>query len=422
MESGAVQVMCFFFLTIGLEQVLRKGAFGITTFVVLSESDGSHIAFVVDILVRMTEEKKERKSRTNWLLMMLNIGAILSLLLSYAAVHIPPSAFGYFSLFGLAYPFILLANIIFIFYWFFKKRKNALFSLMVVLIGFNHITDFFQVSFSSEQEGDAMRVKVLTYNVNLFGYYQKGKNKTIRDNIFDVLKREQADIVCFQEFYHTDRNGVFETRDTLLKFLPTKYYHERYTHAMTGQQYFGVALFSKYPILSKGHVPFESDPNNFCIYADVKMGKDTVRVYNAHLQSIRFKPEDYALVDGNKNEEELDDGSKRIARRLKIAFVKREEQVKRVAKSIAECPYEIIFCGDFNDTPVSYAYETLSDLLEDSFLEAGNGIGNTYNGVFPSFRIDYILHSKGFEAMEYETLDEKLCDHYSVTTILERIK
>ncbi|MFN0031633.1 MAG: endonuclease/exonuclease/phosphatase family protein [Flavobacteriales bacterium] len=368
----------------------------------------------------MTEEKSIKKSRTNWIMLLLNAAAILSMLVSYGAVHIAPASYGYFSLFGLAYPFILIANLLFITYWLFKKKKYAWFSTAVILIGFTHIADFFQLSVQDELQGDEKLVKVLTYNVNLFGYYKDNKKKTTRNAIFDVLKREQADIICFQEFYHTDRLGVFATRDTLTQFLPTKYYHERYTHAMTGRQYFGVALFSRYPIISKGHVPFESDPNNFCIYADVLMHGDTVRIYNAHLQSIRFKPEDYALVDGNRNNEELDDGSKRIARRLKIAFVKREEQVRRMAESIKTCQHEIILCGDFNDTPVSYTYETLTDLLHDSFKEAGNGIGNTYNGVFPSFRIDYIMHSNAYTAVEYETLDEELCDHYAVSIILKR--
>jgi endonuclease/exonuclease/phosphatase family metal-dependent hydrolase len=367
----------------------------------------------------MNEVKSKKKSRLNLVLLTLNIGAVLALLLAYLATHIPPSSLGYVALFGLAYPFILGINLLFVAFWFFRKRKFMLISLAFILLGINHLTDFFQFSFSSEREEGHQYVKVISYNVNLFGYYEENKKTGRRNKIFDVLKREQADIICFQEFYHTDRNGVFETRDTLIKFLPTKYYHEKYTHATTGKQYFGVALFSKYPILSKGFVPFASDPNNFCIYADVKMGSDTVRIYNAHLQSIRFKPEDYALVDGNKNQEELDNGGKRIARRLKIAFVKREEQVSRIAESIKKCPYEIILTGDFNDTPVSYSYESLSDLLEDSFLEAGTGIGNTYIGVFPSFRIDYVLHSKGFHAIDYETLPEKFGDHHAVCTTLE---
>jgi endonuclease/exonuclease/phosphatase family metal-dependent hydrolase len=366
----------------------------------------------------MSEEKEPKKSRTNWFVMLANSVAVLALLLAYFATHFPPKSIGYLSLFGLAYPASLLLNFGFIVYWLFKKPKYALVSAFAIVIGLNHFTDFFQISLGKPETTKVNHMKVLTYNVRNFGLYSAEGKKEIRNKIFDVLDRENADLVCFQEFFHSDKKGYFTTRDSLLKFLPTKYYHERYTHAMKGQNYFGVALFSKYPIVNKGFVPFENDPNNFCIYADLKVEGDTIRVYDAHLQSIRFKPEDYAFVDQNRNEEELDQGSKRIARRLKLAFQKRQLQVDRVVQSIADSPHPVILCGDFNDPPVSYTYEAFTDLLEDSFCEAGSGIGNTYIGVFPSFRIDYILHSKELEAIEYKTLDEKLSDHHAVVATL----
>jgi endonuclease/exonuclease/phosphatase family metal-dependent hydrolase len=366
----------------------------------------------------MTTEKEvgTKKSRTNWFVMIFNWGAIVALILSYLATHIAPSTFGYLALFGLAYPFILLANLLFISYWLLKKRKNALFSAIAILIGINHFTDFFQISFTDDINPARSTIKVLTYNVHLFDLYNAKSGTVTRDKIYDVLVREKADVICFQEFFDSEKKGYFPTRDTIVKFLPNKYIHERYTHALSGQQFFGVAMFSKYPIIKRGHVPFSSDANNFCIYADIVKGKDTLRIYNAHLQSIRFKPEDYALVDGNKNKEELDKGGKRIARRLKDAFVKRQEQVERIAESIETSPYEVIMCGDFNDPPVSYTYGKLTDILEDSFLECGNGIGNTYIGVFPSFRIDYIMHTKGLDAVAYNTIPEKLSDHHAITS------
>lgn len=293
-----------------------------------------------------------------------------------------------------------------------------LISLITFFIGWNHFTNFFQLSLSSKKAPSPQELKVLTYNVRLFGYYNTKKPIENRNAIFKVLEKEQADVICFQEFYHNEKKGVFSTRDTLLKFLPNKYYHERFTHALTGKQYFGVALFSKYPIINKGSVPFSNDPNNFCIYADLKVGGDTIRVYNAHLQSIRFKPEDYALMEGNKNQEHLEQGGKRIVRRLIRAFTKREEQVERVLKDIQRSPYKVILCGDFNDPPTSYTYGTFSKVLNDSFIEAGKGIGNTYIGVFPSFRIDYILHSKEMKAVDYQTLPEELSDHHAITARL----
>lgn len=68
-----------------------------------------------------------------------------------------------------------------------------------------------------------------------------------------------------------------------------------------------------------------------------------------------------------------------------------------------------------NDTPVSYSYGRLSRTLTDSFRRSGFGIGNTYVGKFPSFRIDYIFHDKSFDSAEYTTHPEETSDHHAVS-------
>lgn len=360
-------------------------------------------------------EKKKRKLTLNKLLLWANFFSILLLFLSYVAVSFSPEKVGYLVLLGLAYPVFLLVNIVFIIVWMFRRRRFVILSLFAILLGFNFLTDFFNFSLGNEvSEVQDSRLEIMTYNVHLFGLYDESDNAKKRNRIFDVLKGEAPDILCFQEFFHSDQKYYFTTRDSLIRFLPTKYYHERYTHARNGRNYFGVALFSKYPIVNKGYIPFESDVNNFCIYADIKYNGDTIRVYNAHLQSIRFKPEDYAFVEDNKNQEKIETGVKRIAVRLKKAFEKRQEQVEKIVASIKLSKHPVVLCGDFNDPPVSYTYNVLSEYLKDSFIEAGSGIGNTYNGAFPSFRIDYILHSEEFKTLDYRTVHEKLSDHYPV--------
>jgi len=359
--------------------------------------------------------KKKRRLTLNKVLLWLNIFLVLVTILSYAGVSFSPAKMGYLTLVGLSYPLILAANILFIIIWMFRRRRFMVFSLFAILIGTSFLLDFINFSFGVDAAAeDWQGLEVMTYNVHLFGLYDKEGSEEKRDEIFDLLKGESPDILCFQEFFHSDQKGYFITKDSLLKFLPTKYFHARYTHAKNGRNYFGVAMFSKYPIINKGFIPFESDVNNFCIYADIKYKGDTIRVYNAHLQSIRFKPEDYAFVDENKNKEKLDAGVKRIAWRLKKAFEKREEQVKKVVESVASCKHPVLMCGDFNDPPVSFTYGLLSQHLDDSFKSCGSGIGNTYNGAFPSFRIDYILHNKDFRADYYRSVKNELSDHYPV--------
>jgi endonuclease/exonuclease/phosphatase family metal-dependent hydrolase len=105
---------------------------------------------------------------------------------------------------------------------------------------------------------------------------------------------------------------------------------------------------------------------------------------------------------------------KDISFRLKDAFIRRAKQANILSKKITATPYPTIVCGDFNDTPVSYTYHKIKGNLNDAFMEAGSGIGNTYVGNFPSYRIDYFLYSNDFKVKNYKVPHIKLSDHYPI--------
>jgi len=297
-----------------------------------------------------------------------------------------------------------------------------LWSALAILFGFSFFLDFFQFSTSGGPENDEnAQLKIMSYNVRVFDYYNFSENKKTRNAIFKQLETEDPDIVCFQEFYHTDRAGHFTTRDSLTKFLRTDQLHEKYTHHMRGKQYFGVVTLSAWPIVNRGSIPFENDPNNFCIYSDLKVNEDTIRVYNAHLSSIRFGHDDYAFVNelSSGQAEDLSGRGRRIAQRLKRAFEKRAEQADLIVSHVKDSPHPVVVCGDFNDTPVSYCYHQFEQILNDAFTNCGSGIGATYTGDFPSFRIDYIFHSEEINSYDFEILPEELSDHHAVRCMIE---
>ena len=293
-----------------------------------------------------------------------------------------------------------------------------------MLVGIGHVTDFIQISFSSSAEKKENTLKVMSYNVRLFGLYTWEKNKQIRDAMMEQIKAADADVMSFQEFYYTEKRNAFETKEVLLDIFPSAQVHEKYTHELIHSQFFGVATFSKFPIVGKGYIEFHNDRNNFCIYSDIKINKDTIRFFNGHFASIRFQPEDYEYIKDlstdakNINTEKIGG----ITKRLTNANIKRASQIEKVMEEVARSPFPVVLTGDFNDAPVSYAYQTVKKQLTDSFTEAGNGIGNTYIGAFPSFRIDYIFHDDNFEAHQYNTMSEKHSDHHAITSVLELIK
>lgn len=280
-----------------------------------------------------------------------------------------------------------------------------------------------QISFP-ETKSHAKQLKVTSYNCMLFDLYNWTKNKENRNKILTNLAEINPDILCLQEFYTSEELNDYNNIDTLKRILNTRYFHGEYTTTMRKYDHWGIATFSKYPIINQGKLMFDTKSNNICIYTDVLINKDTLRIYNLHLQSISFSKGDNKFLEDfiseNDTKDEVANG-KNILRRLKRAFLKRTKQVEMIAMHIKTCKYKIILCGDFNDTGASYTYEKLSKNLQDAFIEKGLGFGRTYAGKWPQFRIDYILHSYGLKCSAYKRSSETFTDHYPITAFFDNI-
>ncbi len=367
--------------------------------------------------------KNARKlSRFNKLLLWVNYFFIVCLLFAMASKYISPTTFWILAFFGLAFPVFVLINIFFITYWFAQFKAQGFFSLIAIVFCTRTILGFIQLDISKSETSNK-DIKVMSYNSMLFDLYNWTKNKQSRNIILNSLYEENPDILCLQEFYTSEEAGDFNNIDSLTKLLNAKNSHVEFTTTLRKFDHWGIATFTKYPIIRKGKIDFNTSKNNVCIYTDVLINADTVRIYNMHLQSISFKKVDYKFIDDIKSDtvdakDEIEK-SKNILRRLKRAFVKRASQADIISTHINNCNYKIILCGDFNDTPASYVYHTVSRGLKDAFVESGNGFEQTYTGKFPRFRIDYILHSKQFKSKNYHHLTETLTDHYPIITFLE---
>ncbi len=347
----------------------------------------------------------------------LNIIFIAALLLAYLSVYISPAKVWILAFFGLAYPFLLIINLLFLIFWIAKQRLFLIFPLIAILSGWNYLNTYIQIPLNkknSKKESVEQSFNLLSFNVRSFDLYQWSEKETTKDEIFQFINHENFSIICFQDFFTRNKGDLSET--DIHKKLNQQYQsHIGYAVENTNQN-LGVATYSKYPIVNQGIIKFNKS-FNVSIYTDIVIGADTLRVFNIHLQSIRFNEDNYKFITNSKTlkEEEKLKEIKDISTRLRDAFIKRANQAETLSKLIKKSPYPIILCGDFNDVPVSYTYQTLKSNLKDSFVSAGQGIGNTYIGKFPSFRIDYIFYSKELECKSFNIHKEKLSDHYPLT-------
>ena len=343
----------------------------------------------------------------------------LAVLLCYASPFIHPESIPIIPFFGLAYPLIILAYLGLLIIAVLRRTRWAWVIGAVILIGIK--LHFRTIAWSSgDAPGNKTEIQIMSYNVKLFDRYNEiwDHSFVTKDSIFAYLKSEQPDIICFQEFYHQDEPTTFVTKDSILDFLKIKDSHERFRHKVNGRQNFGVCMMSKYPMIEKGYIKFNNSTdlsrNNFCIYADIKVKRDTIRVYNVHLQSIKLQEEDYTFFNEDTNAvNNLDRLS--MIRKIKNAFPVRANQAEIVTDHIRNSPYPVVVCGDFNDTPLSYCYNQFNSQLTDAFRNSSFGIGQTYTGTLPAGRIDYIFHSPEIGSNSFKIQEKALSDHLAIS-------
>ncbi|OFX62150.1 MAG: hypothetical protein A2066_02850 [Bacteroidetes bacterium GWB2_41_8] len=305
----------------------------------------------------------------------------------------------------MAYPYLLVVNVVFIVLWIVIKPKFALFSVLIILAGFNNIGNYLQ--FSGEKSAEK-GVRVTSYNVKYFMGNTEFPNKENADHILNFLRQDNADIICLQEV-RLNKRQIFDIKNTRLPQVK----HLQLAHNSYAG---GLLTMTSFPILNMGEIRFKNS-GNMIIYTDILMNSDTVRVYNCHLQSYRLREAEINTIDSLdfNNEPKTKEKLKVLSLKFKDALIKRAEQAATLRAHIDNCNFPVIVCGDFNDTPVSFTYRTVKGDLEDSFTRSGKGTANTYNGKLPSFRIDYILYSPKFTSYNFEVSTLEHSDHFPIS-------
>lgn len=355
---------------------------------------------------------------TKLFFVVLNLVIAAIFLLACIAPYLHPKKWWFVSMIGLGFAFIIVTLIAFLFFWLVFKPRYMLISLIVLVIGYKSISVFFAFhipdKFDYEKPKDVLRV--VQWNVARFTEWKRNNNKgsQTRLKMMDLIKEQNADVLCFQEFFSSTNPEFYNNLNHVMKELGYPHYY--YAYDNDGYLHWvGQVIFSRLPIVDSGLIryPRPSMPESL-LHADILFNNDTVRIYTTHLQSVQFKRRDFESIERIKNTEDgIVEESKNIFSKLKTGVVRRSSQADIVKERTRLSPHPYIITGDFNDVPNSYTYFTIKgDQLQDAFLMTGLGVGKTFSYIAPTLRIDYVLTTKDFSVKQFNRIIKNFSDHY----------
>ena len=295
--------------------------------------------------------------------------------------YIPPKVFPLLNLLSLAFPFLMIANLLLCVFWIFSWRKRAFVFLLISTLFLTPVRRWINYSEPKSEKAD---FKVLTFN-NKYNDYGL-------EEVKNYIKSFNADVIFLQESgYSGLGNSDFEEMKYSL--------HNR-----------RISFFSKYQIVEQDTIPLIDKGKS--VYADVIIKGKRIRFINVYLEPFQLHK---SMVKPTDDLEENGTKAKSLVRRFMPVFKKHEEQVQILKNFIEKSPYPVILAGDCNSVPNSYEYYTISGVLKDCFLESGTGLATSFHDYKIPIRIDYVFSSENLKSTYYQVdRSRKLSDHYPV--------
>jgi endonuclease/exonuclease/phosphatase family metal-dependent hydrolase len=350
----------------------------------------------------------------------LNIFVVFIYLLTCLLPFLHAGEYWFIAILGLLFPLLFFAQIIFIAGWLIARSKWSLLSLVALLISWQQVAVAFSWHFNQPFTFTkaAGNLRILSWNVSSWDELNKEKRggTSYRPLMFEEIKKSQADILCFQEFFESRNLAMFDATIPVFKKMGYPYHYNVPSYSEAKDSELGMVIFSKYPITNTGIHDFgDEESAQQLIYTDIEVNHQMVRIFTIHLQSVRFGHREYqSLREIARSEKNGLKDSKTIVGKLKRGYQFRSQQADIVSDFVKKSPYPVILCGDFNDVPNSYTYFTIRGNMQDAFLQKGAGIGRTFRFISPTLRIDYIFTDKKFNINQYHRITVPYSDHYGI--------
>lgn len=360
---------------------------------------------------------------------------MLAVLLVFAAYggHIDPERGTVFALATLAFPFVFIVSLMAALLWIIVGQWRV--SLLLFLaMGLSWptvrvISPFNISTHKPTAKQDSTMFKVLTFNVMNFNVMKVGDdsvgNKQGQATVNYILNQD-ADVVLLQEAsLNADYNDL-KLMKPYMKEIKKKYPYR--DHGYHDQIIWSKHPYTKVedPAVKEGFAAPDDPVNSYHFYArafDVLVPGHTVRIFNIHLNSIGLSLDDRkAFVEmtdlkAEGSRERLKRVRYTLIGKLGLAFRKHAQQARIIREVIDQSDENVIVCGDFNDTPQSFAYRTVrgSD-MHDAWMECGFGPTYTFHGSRLYFKIDQVLYRGDMIATSCHRDRAGSSDHYPLVT------
>lgn|SRR5574344_178504 len=298
-----------------------------------------------------------------------------------------------------ALPLLIAGNVVILIYWLIRRRWIwAIMPVFTLLCCIKYVGTLYQFG-SLPKDADAQPgVKIATYNVGSFG---KAASAFISQDILAEMKNQNVDILCIQEY--SEQNGDIKNSVSYSKVFPFR---------AVGKS--DMVIYSKFPIKDSKNILFEQT-NNSAQWADIDVNGKIVRVFNVHMETTGINSTMHHVGKAMMQGSEVSENAilNAIYGNYMFGMMVRSGQAVMIANEKRMSSHPIILCGDFNDVPYSYVYNTLKGDLTDGFSECGSGYMTTFRGK-KRVRIDYIFHDESIKGISYYKQDLTYSDHVPV--------
>jgi len=300
-------------------------------------------------------------------------------------------------------PILIAINLVMLIYWLVRRKWiYALIPVITVACCIPYMGTLIQIGSVDKEAKAEKELKIATYNVAMFGRETSG---FLAQDILAQMRRHKVDVLCLQEY--NEVSGDKKNSESYKEFFP---------YMAVGRN--DMVIFSRYPVKGNKTILFD-DTNNSAMWADVDVKGQMVRVFNVHLQTTGING---TLHRASKLQaaNPYGDYSKSNSRVLNAIFgnymlgvMFRAGQAITIANEKRSSEIPCILCGDFNDVPYSFVYNTMLGDMVDGFKECGSGWMYTFRGK-KAVRIDYIFHDPFFKGLSYYKEDLTTSDHLPV--------